>query len=128
MSTGSVAIPLLKAAPEPDQIAERLAGGPWRGLELCLGPQHVQDEDALTRAIENIADGPQADRRVRQGSPFVLTAEAPVSWPGGAFVSVDRLDDYARAGIERSARFAAAIGSPVLTIHLFTPLDAASFR
>ena len=38
-------------------------------------------------------------------------------------MSVDRLDDEARAGIERSASFAAAIGSPVLTIHLFTPLD-----
>ena len=30
------AIPLLKAAPEPDQLADRLDGGPWRGLELCL--------------------------------------------------------------------------------------------
>jgi nucleoside-diphosphate-sugar epimerase/sugar phosphate isomerase/epimerase len=43
-------------------------------------------------------------------------------------VSVDRLDGEARAGIEASAEFAAAVGSPVLTIHLFIPTDAAAFR
>ena len=41
---------------------------------------------------------------------------------------VDRLDDEARAGIDRSARFAAEIGSPVLTIHLFVPLSPREFR
>ena len=41
---------------------------------------------------------------------------------------VDRLDGEARSGIERSAEFARAIGSPVLTIHLFIPLDPAEFR
>jgi nucleoside-diphosphate-sugar epimerase len=121
MSTGSVATPLLKAAPEPDQIADRLEGGPWRGLELCLGPRHVSSDKALARAIEVTRDGLLEGR-------LLLTAEAPVSWPSGAFVSVDRLDDEARTGIERSAQFAAAIGSPVLTIHLFTPLGAESFR
>ena len=35
MSSGSAAIPLLKAAPEREQVADRLAGGPWRGMELC---------------------------------------------------------------------------------------------
>ena len=47
MSTGSAATPLLKAAPEPDQIADRLEGGDWRGLELCLSPGHVADDAAL---------------------------------------------------------------------------------
>ena len=51
-----------------------------------------------------------------------------MSWPSGAFVRVDRLDDEAQAGIERSAEFAAAIGSPVLTIHLFVPVDRDEFR
>src|SRR5919109_750549 len=131
MSTGSVAIPLLKAAPEPDQIAERLAGGAWRGLELCLGAQHVRDEEALARAIETVSEQCEVDgaagRSAADGRLF-LTAEAPVSWPSGEFVSVDRLDDEARNGIERSARFAAAIGSPVLTIHLFAPMDREEFR
>jgi len=121
MSTGSAAIPLLKAAPEPDQIADRLAGGGWRGLELCLGPGHVSDDAALRRAIEVVNEG------VRD-TELALTAEAPVAWPSGAFVRVDRLDDEARAGIERSAEFAAGIGSSVLTIHLFIPLDPAAFR
>jgi nucleoside-diphosphate-sugar epimerase/sugar phosphate isomerase/epimerase len=121
MSTGSVATPLLKAAPEPDQIADRLAGGPCRGLELCLGPRHVRDEHSLAAAV-TVTHEKLSDRGL------VLTAEAPVSWPSGAFVRVDRLDDEARIGIERSARFAAAIGSPVLTIHLFAPLDPAAFR
>jgi hypothetical protein len=48
MSTGL----LLKAAPEPDQLADRLAGGPWQGLELGLNTPHVASESALTRAIE----------------------------------------------------------------------------
>jgi nucleoside-diphosphate-sugar epimerase len=41
---------------------------------------------------------------------------------------VDRLDDEARECIERSAAFAAAVGSPVLTIHLFTPTSPEQFR
>src|SRR2546425_646475 len=121
MSSGSVAIPLLKAAPEPDQIADRLDGGGWKGLELCLAPQHVSDDQALERAVRAVREG-------SAGVELALTAEAPVSWPSGAFVRVDRLDDEARDGIERSARFAAAIGSPVLTIHLFAPLGPLEFR
>src|SRR5919197_5531585 len=103
MSTGSVAIPLLKAAPEADQIRDRLEGGPWRGLELCLAASHVRDDDALRDAI-----GAAGELR-----GLAVTAEAPVSWPSGAFVRVDRLDAEARAGIERSAEFAEAIGSAV---------------
>ena len=121
MSTGYDAIPLLKAAPEPDQVADRLEGGPWRGLEVCLMPQHVADDASLQRAIEAVGEGVG-------GADVVLTAEAPVAWPSGAFVRVDRLDAEAVAGVERSADFAAAIGSPVLTIHLFTPMSPEEYR
>lgn len=121
MSTGYDAIPLLKAAPEPDQVADRLEGGPWRGLEVCLMPQHVADDASLQRAIEAVGEGVG-------GADVVLTAEAPVAWPSGAFVRVDRLDAEAIAGVERSADFAAAIGSPVLTIHLFTPMSPEEYR
>jgi nucleoside-diphosphate-sugar epimerase len=120
MSSGSAAIPLLKAAPQPDQIRDRLSGGGWRGIELCLAGGHVADDSALEQVVSTTRDLVPSD--------LAVTAEAPVNWPSGAFVSVDRLDDEARAGIERSARFAAGIGSPVLTIHLFTPLDSGSFR
>src|SRR5947199_350497 len=119
MSTGSKAIPLLKSAPEPDQLADRLNGGDWKGIEIALMPQHLADDGALARAVESTRD-------VVAG--MVVTAEAPVAWPSGAFVRVDRLDDEARAGIERSAEFAAAVGSPVLTIHLFIPLSPDEFR
>jgi len=115
MSTGCV--PLLKSAPEADQIADRLEGGPWRGIELCLAGAHVGSEEALAEAI-----------RVSSGLDVAVTAEAPVSWPSGAFVRVDRLDEEARTSIERSAEFAAAIGSPVLTIHLFIPTSPEEFR
>jgi nucleoside-diphosphate-sugar epimerase/sugar phosphate isomerase/epimerase len=121
MSTGSAPIPLLKAAPEPDQVAERLEGGPWRGMELALLPPHVADDAAVERAIDVV-------RRGTEGHDLVLLAESPVSWPSGAHVRVDRLDDEARAGIERSARFAAGIGSPVLTIHLYVPQTPEEFR
>src|SRR6185436_13931360 len=107
MSTGSAAIPLLKAAPEAAQVADRLAGGDWRGMELCLAPRHVATPEALDAAI--------AVGRGAADAGAVLTAESPVAWPSGAFVRVDRLDDEAKRGIEASARFAAAIGSPVLT-------------
>ena len=121
MSTGFDAIPLLKAAADPAQIAERLDGGPPRGIELCLGPRDVESDEriaAVTRTAR--AALPEAD--------FAVTAEAPVSWPSGAHVRVDRLDEEARAGIERSAEFAAGIDSPVLTIHLFTPQSPEEFR
>src|ERR671912_300158 len=121
MSTGFDAITLLKAAPEPDQIAERLDGGPWRGIELCLMPGHVESDERIDAAIAVAHDALPHDG-------FAITAEAPVAWPSGANVRVDRLDDEARAGIERSARFAAGVGSPVLTIHLFTPLSPDEFR
>src|SRR5438067_6319619 len=119
MSTGSKAIPLLKSAAEPDQLADRLDGGDWKGIEIALMPQHLADDRALARAVE-------ATRDVVAG--MVVTAEAPVAWPSGAFVRVDRLDDEARAGIERSAEFAARVGSPVLTVHLFVPLSPGEFR
>ncbi|MFN2472239.1 MAG: polysaccharide biosynthesis protein [Gaiellaceae bacterium] len=114
MSTGSAAIPLLKAAPEPDQLADRLEGGPWRGLELALFGRHVASDDAVTRAVATVHEFSYGR---------ALTAEAPVAWPSGTFVRVDRLDAEACEGIVRSAAFAAAIGSAVLTIHLFTPMS-----
>src|SRR3712207_1274706 len=122
MSTGFEPIALLKAAPEPRQIAERLEGGPWQGLELCLAAHHVADERSLAGAVRTVTDalGDPPSRPV--------TAEAPVSWPSGAFVRVDRLDSEARQGIERSAEFARGVGSPVLTIHPFVPLGADEFR
>ena len=71
MSTGSAASPLLKAAPEPDQLAERLEGGPWRGLEVALMPRDVASDDAVARALAVVRDGvPEA---------MTLLAEAPVS-------------------------------------------------
>ncbi|HEX6458696.1 MAG TPA: polysaccharide biosynthesis protein [Thermoleophilaceae bacterium] len=121
MSTGYAAIPLLKAAPEPDQIADRLDGGAWRGLELCLMSSHVADDAAVARAID-------VSRSALAGHNAVVTAEAPVAWPSGAHVRVDRLDDEARAGIVRSAEFAAGIGSTVLTIHLFVPQTPEEYR
>src|SRR3954454_18780211 len=121
MSTGYAAIPLLKAAPEPDQIGDRLDGGAWRGLELCLMSWHVADDAALAQAIE-------VSRQGLAGHNAVVTAEAPVSWPSGAHMRVDKLDDEARAGILRSVEFAAGVGSPVLTIHLFVPQTPEQFR
>src|SRR5881409_535748 len=118
MSPGSAPILLLKAAPEPEQLADRLDGGPWQGLEVPLMPAHVADDAAIERAIANL----------RAAAPGAVTAEAPVAWPSGAHVRVDRLVDEARAGLERSARFAAGVGSPVLTIHLYTPLDPDEYR
>jgi nucleoside-diphosphate-sugar epimerase/sugar phosphate isomerase/epimerase len=119
MSTGSTATPLLKAAPEPKQLADRLDGGDWRGIELALMPQHVADDGAVARAVE-------VTREATDG--LAVTAEAPVAWPSGAFVRVDRLDGEARSGIERSARFAGEIGSPVLIVHLFIPMSPTEFR
>jgi nucleoside-diphosphate-sugar epimerase/sugar phosphate isomerase/epimerase len=121
MSTGFDAITLLKAAPDAAQIAERLERGPWRGIELCLGPGDVESDDRIAAATE-------AARAALPKRDFAVTAEAPVSWPSGAHVRVDRLDDEARAGIERSAEFAAGVGSPVLTIHLFAPKSPEEFR
>src|SRR3954454_19238871 len=118
MSPGSAPILLLKATPEPEQLADRLDGGPWNGIEVPLMPAHIADDEAVERAIGN----------VRDAAPAHVAAEAPVAWPSGAHLRVDRLDDEARAGLERSARFAAGVGSPVLTIHLYTPLTADEYR
>ena len=121
MSTGSAAIPQLKAAPSASQIAERLTGGPWAGLELALMPADVADDAAVARAVAETL-------RASEGHGLALTAEAPVSWPSGDFVHVERLTDEARACITRCVDFAAAIGSPVLTLHLYAPVSPAAFR
>ena len=81
MSTGYAAIPLLKAAPEPDQIADRLDGGAWRGLELCLMSWHVQDDHALQRAIEvsrqGLAGHNASDRPAGAGSQIQPAVHPP---------------------------------------------------
>src|SRR5437764_2602763 len=122
MSTGSKPTLQLKAAPRPDQLTDRLDDGPWGGIEIALMPDDVVSDDALERAVRTVGD---VGAHLRQSA---VTAEAPVAWPSGAFVRVDRLDGEARGGIERSAEFAARIGSPVLTIHLFVPLSPDEFR
>ena len=99
MSTGYAAIPLLKAAPEPDQIADRLEGGPWRGLELCLMPQHVADDAALARAID--------------GEPIVIPGD-----PGRTrdFLYVDDLvPALAKIAAERRWNQTLTLGSSVNT-------------
>jgi nucleoside-diphosphate-sugar epimerase len=122
MSTGSKPTLQLKAAPRPDQLADRLDGGPWGGIEIALMPGDIVTDDAVDRAVRTVGDVGVHLRHL------AVTAEVPVTWPSGAFVRVDRLDDEARAGIERSAEFAARVGSPVLTIHLFVPLSPDEFR
>ena len=123
MSTGSASIPLLKAAPEADQVAERLAGGPWAGLELCLMPGDVRDD--ASHAARRRRRAPRRRRVRRRGGADRR----------GARVLAQRRVRPGRParrrgtrGIERSARFAAAIGSPVLTIHLFIPQTPAELR
>jgi nucleoside-diphosphate-sugar epimerase len=122
MSTGSKPTLQLKAAPRPDQLTDRLDDGPWGGIEIALMPDDVVSDDALDRAVRTVRD---VGAHLHQSA---VTAEAPVAWPSGSFVRVDRLDGEARGGIERSAEFAARIGSPVLTIHLFVPLSPDEFR
>ena len=122
MSTGSKPTLQLKAAPRADQLEDRLDVGPFQGIEIALMPDDIVDDGALDRAVRTVGD---VGVHLHQSA---VTAEAPVAWPSGAFVRVDRLDDEARAGIERSAEFAAAVGSPVLTIHLFIPLSPQEFR
>ncbi|HVM17722.1 MAG TPA: polysaccharide biosynthesis protein [Gaiellaceae bacterium] len=115
------AIPLLKAAPERAQLEERFADGRgWAGIEICLGPRHVESDEALADAVAAV--------RAAVPDGATVAAECPVSWPSGAFVSVDRLDGEAEAGLERSARFAREVGSPVLTVHLFAPTDPDAYR
>ena len=71
MSTGSAAIPLLKAAPEPDQLADRLEGGPWRGIELVPAPG--------ARRRRRRAGARDRDRRAARSAArrLAVTAEAP---------------------------------------------------
>lgn len=83
-------------------------------------PADVADRAALDAAVRAVTHARPA--------PAQVTAEAPVAWPSGAFVRVDELTREAREGIERSADFAARIGSPVLTIHLFVPQEPVLFR
>ena len=91
MSTGSAAIPLLKAAPEPDQIADRLAGGDWRGLELCLAAHHV----ATTRRWSG------RSRSSAALGELAVTAEAPVA--GRAARSCASTGSTTRRGAASSA-------------------------
>src|SRR3954451_13569379 len=95
MSPGSAPPLLLKATPEPEQLADRLDGGPWNGIEVPLMPAHIADDEAVERAIAH----------VRDAAPAHVAAEAPVVWPSGAHLRVDRLDDEARgARAQRAVR------------------------
>jgi len=76
MWTGSPPIPQLKAAPLADQLAERLAGDDWAGIEIALRAADLGDSAAVDAVLE-----------AAQG--LAVTAEAPLAWPSGAFVSVD---------------------------------------
>ncbi len=105
---------MMKAAPNDEQVAERLAHGECEGIEICLRPDDIASSTAVERAISAIA-------RYRHATQFA-TAELPVSWPNRAFVSVDTLDRHARTGIERSVEVAAGIGAEAITAHLFIPL------
>ena len=67
------------------------------GLELALMPADVADDAAVSHAVESTL-------RATDGHELALTAEAPVSWPSGAFVRVDRLTNEARACIELQRR------------------------
>ena len=96
MSTGSASIPLLKAAPEADQVAERLAGGPWAGLELCLMPG-----DVARRRVHAARRRRRAPRRRRVGRRGRADRRgARVAGRAARFVRVDRLDAEAREGID----------------------------
>ena len=93
MSTGSAAIPLLKAAPEPDQLADRLVGGRLARPRALPRPGARRRRRRHSRARSRSSPAKRSP-----GATSPLTAEAPVAWPSGAFVRVDRLDDEARAG------------------------------
>ena len=78
-------------------------------------PHHVADDAAVDQAARTVRDLLPSDMAVTAEAPVVVAQRRPTS-------GLDRLTDEARAGIERSARPSpAAIGSPVLTIHLFIP-------
>ena len=121
---------LCRVAPPPSRCSRPLLR-PTRSPTACR---------AATGAAWSSASRPGTSRRPRRWTPRsrsaaapptparVLTAECPVAWPSGAFVRVDRLDDEAKRGIEASARFAAGIGAPVLTIHLFVPMTPEEYR
>ena len=73
MSTGSAAVPLLKAAPTPDQLAERLEGGDWRGLEIALMEQRA-------------ALHPREDRLVERGRVLLLAEDEAAARAGERLV------------------------------------------
>ena len=75
----SPAIPLLKAAPDATQIAERLADGPWRGLEIALMPADVADDSATEAAIEAVRAGTEGLTAHRRGARVVAERRVRVA-------------------------------------------------
>ena len=84
MSTGFDAITLLKAAPDPDQIAERLAGGPWRGIELCLMPGDVDSDERIEQKLPGRVRTPDVVLNVQ-----AAVCEAREQDPGGEGIAPD---------------------------------------
>ena len=127
MSTGSASSPVAPASrcSRPRPCLSRSPSG-WRAATGAgWSSRSCRRTSPTTR--RSTARSPPSTTPCR-GRDVVLTAEAPVSWPSGEHVRVDRLTDEARAGIERSARFARRSARPVLTIHLYIPQTAEELR
>ena len=99
MSSGSAAIPLLKAAPEAAQVADRLSGGDWRGLELCLAPRHVETPGALDAAIAEDVEHDLAPGRAARPQPRI---EVGLAAEGLAAESDDDVSDPERRIVRRT--------------------------
>jgi nucleoside-diphosphate-sugar epimerase len=120
MSTGSAAIPQLKAAPEAEQLAERLRAGLARAGALPM-PRARRRRRATRQAVRTVLEA-------AAGRDLALTAEAPVAWPSGASCASTASTTRRARGSSGPPTSPPGIGSPVLTIHLFVPLTPEEFR
>ena len=95
------AVPLLKAAPEREQIADRLDGGDWRGLELCLARQARRERRGRSRRRSRRLVGPR--RAPSPPSRRSLGRAAPSSASTGWTTRRARASTAAPASPPRSA-------------------------